>query len=119
MKPQLRAQVIAEWRGLPGPPARPDRLVSVAEVLGRLMTSLGLGERFREEEIFSAWKEIVGEFIASHSRPARLQDGVLYVQVLQPTMHYELDRVWKVKILGKLRARFGAKSVREIRFRIG
>jgi predicted nucleic acid-binding Zn ribbon protein len=78
-----------------------------------------LGERLREEEVLGAWSDIVGDFIASHSKPFRLQAGVLQVQVLQSTMHYELDRVWKVKILEKLKQRFGPKAVREIRFRVG
>jgi predicted nucleic acid-binding Zn ribbon protein len=119
MKPELRARVIAEWRGLPEPAPRPDRLTSVAESIPKLMKSLGLGDRLREEEVLSAWRGIVGDFIASHSEPNKLQAGVLMVKVLQPTMHYELDRVWKTKILQKMRERFGARTVRDIRFRVG
>ncbi len=119
MEPYLRARVIAEWRGAPEPAVRPDRMISVADGITKLMGSLGLGERLREEEVLGAWGEIVGEFIASHSRPFKLHAGVLQVQVLQSTMHYELDRVWKVKILEKLKQRFGPKAVREIRFRVG
>ena len=83
------------------------------------MRSLGLSERLTETEVQGAWKEIVGEFIAQHSCPHRLRDGVLFVQVLQPTVHYELDRVWKPQILRTLKKRFGGKVIREIRFRIG
>ena len=119
MNPAMRARVIAEWRGLPEPYVRPDRLTTAAEAVGRLMQSLGLGERLREEEVLSAWKGIVGDFIASHSEPHQLKNGTLFVRVLQPTMHYELDRMWKPKILAKLRERFGPKIVKEIRFRIG
>jgi len=119
MNARIRARVIQEWRGLPEPPPRPDRTVSVAAALGKVMQSLGLGERFRQEEMIAAWQEIVGEFIASHAQPVSLQKGVLIVQVLQSTMHYELDRVWKRTILAKLKERFGPRSVREIKFRIG
>ncbi len=69
--------------------------------------------------MLGAWKEIVGEFIAQHSSPAFLREGVLYVQVLQPTVHYELDRVWKPQIVKKLKARFGSKVIRDVRFRVG
>ena len=72
----------------------------------------------REEEVKRAWKEIVGEFLASHSTPASLKQGVLIVRVLQPTLHYEFDRNCRPQILAKLRERFG-KSVRDLRFRIG
>jgi hypothetical protein len=44
---------------------------------------------------------------------------VLTVRVLQPTIHYELDRVWKRQLLEKLKERFGPRTVRELRFRIG
>ncbi len=118
-KPYRREQILAEWRGLDYHPPKRDATVTVADVIGKLMASLGLGERLRQEEILKAWKEIVGEFIASHSNPTRLQNGVLYVQVLQPTMHYELDRVWKQKIIQKMRERFGARTIRDVKFRVG
>ena len=62
---------------------------------------------------------IVGEFFAKHSAPHQLKDGVLYVSVLQPTVHFELDRGWKRDILDKLKKKFGARTVREIKFRLG
>lgn len=119
MKRRLREQVIAEWRGLPQKTPRPDRTVSAAEGLQKVMQNLGLGERLREAQVLQCWRETVGDFIAEHSCPSKLKDGVLIVQVLQPTVHYELDRVWKPQILKKLKARFGAKIIREIRFRVG
>ncbi len=118
MSPSLRRRVIAEWRGLPSDPPPPDRTRSSAEVLAKVMQKLGLGERLREQEVLSAWKMVVGEFIAAHSCPMALREGTLYVRVLQPSLHYELDRV-KAEILRKLKQRFGAKAVRELRFRIG
>ena len=33
------------------------------------------------------------DFIAAHSMPQPVKDGVLYVRVLQPTMHFEMERV--------------------------
>jgi predicted nucleic acid-binding Zn ribbon protein len=73
----------------------------------------------REEEIIAAWAEIVGDFFARHSRPVRLHQGVLVVNVLQPTVLYELDRQWKSVILAKLKTRFGGKLLKELRFRVG
>ena len=120
MKPdRLRAMAIAEWRGYHEPPVKRDRTVGVADAVGKLMQSLGLKERLQEDEVLRAWREVVGDFVAKHSSPERLKDGVLLVRVLQPTVHFELDRVWKRDILAKLKARFGAKSVREVKFRIG
>ena len=44
---------------------------------------------------------------------------MLYVRVLQPVLHYELKQVSKIDILRKLKQRFGGKTIRDIRFRVG
>jgi predicted nucleic acid-binding Zn ribbon protein len=119
MNPSLRAAVIAEWRGLPEPKARPDHWEAPAELLPKLMQRLGLKERLHETEVIDAWSKIVGDFIAAHSSPVALREGILYVRVLQPALHYELEQVSKIGILRKLKQRFGAKTIRDIRFRLG
>ena len=119
MNSSLRSVVIAEWRGLPERKTRPDRWQSPAELVPKLMQRLGLRERLRETEVIDAWSKIVGDFIAAHSAPVALRDGILYVRVLQPALHYELEQVSKSEILRKLKQRFGGKTIRDIRFRVG
>ena len=119
MNPSLRAKVIGEWRGLPDRFSPYDRWQSPAHVLPGLMQRLGLRERLHENEILEAWSSIVGEFIAAHSAPVALRESVLYVRVLQPSLHYELERISKMDILRKLKQRFGVKIIRDVRFRVG
>ena len=119
MNASLRAIVIAEWRGLPEKKTRPDRFQRTAELLPKIMQRLGLRERLHETEVIDAWSKIVGDFIAAHSAPVALRDGVLYVRVLQPALHYELEQISKSEILRKLKQRFGGKTVRDVRFRVG
>jgi predicted nucleic acid-binding Zn ribbon protein len=119
MTPSLRRAVIAEWRGLPSDRPRADRTQSTAELLPKVMQKLGLKERMQETEILGAWKTLVGEFIAAHSCPIALREGILYVHVLQPALHYELDRVNKPEILRKLKQRYGNRVIRDLRFRLG
>jgi predicted nucleic acid-binding Zn ribbon protein len=119
MTPSLRATIIAEWRGLPEKPPVSYRWDSPADVLPKLMQRLGLKDRLQETEVIAAWAMIVGEFIASHSAPVALREGVLFVRVLQPALHYELEQISKPDILRKLKQRFGGKIIRDIRFRIG
>ena len=119
MNRSLRAAVIAEWRGLPEKRLRPDRWQAPAELVPKLMQRLGLRERLRETEIMDAWSKIVGDFIATHSAPVALREGILYVRVLQPALHYELEQISKPEILRKLKQRFGSKTIRDIRFRVG
>jgi hypothetical protein len=53
-------------------------------------------------------------FIAAHSASVALREGVL-----QPSLHYELERVAKTQVLRKLKRRFGGKTIRDVRFRVG
>ena len=119
MNPSLRATVIAEWRGLPEKKTRPDRFQTTGNLLPKIMQRLGLRERLHETEVIDAWSKIVGDFIAAHSAPVALREGILYVRVLQPALHYELEQVSKIDILRKLKKRFGGKTIRDIRFRVG
>ena len=119
MNLSLRSFVIAEWRGLREPKRRPEQTQSTSELLPKLMQRLGLKERLHESEVMQAWAEIVGDFIAGHSAPVSLREGVLYVRVLQPSLHYQFEQISKAEILRKLKDRFGAKVIRDVRFRVG
>jgi len=91
-----------------------------AQVVAKALEGLqaGLGKQFAEEEMLGAWSGIVGDFVAEHARPIRIERRVLYVQVLQPAIHYTLER-GKADILAKMQARFGEKAIRQVRFRVG
>src|SRR5947199_10804055 len=119
MNPSLRAHVLAEWRGLPEKRILQNRWAEPADLLPKLIQRLGLKERLHETEVLEAWSKIVGDFIAAHSSPVALREGILYVRVLQPALHYELEQVSKIEILRKLKQRFGTKTIRDIRFRLG
>jgi len=108
-------RLLKEWRGF-DPEERPDRSGLVSEFLGKLLPELGLDSRIKEADITAAWKGIVGDFIAQHSHPERLIGGILQVKVVQPSVRYELDRTWKPEILRKLRAQFGEKTIRDLKF---
>lgn len=115
----MRAIAIQEWRGLPQTTPRPDRWQQSSDLLPRVMQKLGLKERLRETEVMDAWSSVVGDFIAAHSAPVSLREGVLYVRVLQPSLHYELEQIAKAEILRKLKRRFGFTTIRDLRFRLG
>lgn len=83
------------------------------------MQQLGLSERLHETEVMEGWKHVVGDFIAAHSAPVSLRDGILFVRVLQPALHYQFEAISKAEILRKLKQRFGAKILKDVRFRLG
>ena len=110
----LRKFVVEEWRLLPEKTdGRP--LVAVSDAIHTLVAKLGLRERIRESDILDAWRGIVGDFLAEHSRPSRLVNGVLHVEVMQPSVRYELSRTWKPIILEKLQQKFGKTAVKDVR----
>lgn len=115
----IRQKALAEWRGYHEPRPVGSGAGELGGLLNTALLGLGLAERVQESEVLAAWKEVVGEFIASHSSPSKLKAGVLYVSVLQPSIHFELERVWKTQVLEKLKARFGKRVIREVRFRMG
>jgi len=47
------------------------------------------------------------------------ETSVALTHGLPPALHYELEQVSKIDILRKLKQRFGVKTVRDVRFRVG
>ncbi len=69
----------------------------------------------RKIALWRGWSAAVGEPIASHTRPDRLEDGVLVVRVDSHAWTQELQHL-KRDLIGRLNNRFGAGKVREIYF---
>lgn len=84
----------------------------------KTLKDLGLEGRFNEDQVFDAWNHMVDDFIAQNAKPVGLQRGILSIQVLHSTVHYELERM-KGQLLAKMQRSFGRDSVKEIRFRLG
>ena len=62
----------------PGPDPRDPQLFGA--MLERLMRQRGWQKPKAEATVFGAWEKVVGEDIAKHSRPIKLDDGVLTVE---------------------------------------
>ncbi len=109
---------INAWRGIsePAEGVRPGR--AMADLIPESLNRLRMRNVFTEEEICSAWGEIVGPVLAPHTRPSGLRRGVLLVNVVQPTVHYTIQGM-KGLLLERLQERFGSTRVQEIRFRLG
>jgi predicted nucleic acid-binding Zn ribbon protein len=116
--PTLRERSLASWRGYEEPADLSRYQHDMAEAVARTMKGLGFNDRFHEDQIFSAWSEVVGDFIAANARPTKLERSVLTIQVLNSSVHYEMERM-KSTILAKMQDRFGKKNIREVRFRLG
>jgi predicted nucleic acid-binding Zn ribbon protein len=62
----------------PGPDPRDPQLFG--DVLGRLMKARGWEKPKAEATVFAAWERVVGPDVAKHSRPVKLDGGVLTVE---------------------------------------
>jgi len=111
--------VLQEWRLLREPRDTSQHQRTTAEIVPVLIKKFGVAERFAEEKISAAWKDLVGDFINRHSRPVKLERKVLTIAVLQPTVLYTLERDLKPDLLRKLKAHFGDRTVTGVRFTHG
>ena len=117
-KRTTRDRALAELRGYWEPQDVSKYETTVENAVEMTMKSLGLKDRFNEEQVFDAWNDLVDNFVAQNSQPIALTNKVLSIQVLHSTVHYELERM-KGQILQKMQAQFGAENIREVRFRLG
>ena len=107
---------MAEWRRYREPRDLALRTSGLADALRGLLPKLGLGQSLDEHAIRRSWSAMVGPFIASQSEPDKIRGGILYVRVHQSSVRFELERVWKADIEGKLAAEFGAEKIRGLKF---
>ncbi len=115
---RLHRQVLFEWRGMTAPRIeRPAK--ALADEVGAALEKLGMKATFSEEDILTAWAQIVPPIIAGNTRPSALRDGVLEISVLQPAIHYTLERQMKGQILKRLQSLFGRRHLKDVRFRLG
>jgi len=119
MSPQLREQILAEWRGLRPPPSRPDRARPVAELLEKVMRQ---SRPFRAAQRGANPRRVEGKSWATLLRrtPARAGSGTasFTCKSFQPTVHYELDRIWKPQIVKRTEGPLRRKLIREVKFRV-
>ncbi len=115
---RLRHHLIADWRGVEDGPLIDSPAVGLGSLIPEILKTWKLDERLHEEELSSAWRETVGDFIAQHTAPDSLKRGVLTVRILQPTIHHTL-MMEKGRLLKRMQERFGKDTVREVRFRHG
>lgn len=92
----------------PGPDPRDPQLFGA--VLQRLMKQRGWEKPKAEATVFGAWEKVVGEDIAKHSRPVKLDDGVLTVEAESTAWATQL-RMLAASLLRSIAAEVGHNVV--------
>ncbi len=77
----------------------------------------GFGSRGRAIDLNERWTEAVGEAIAAHAHPERIEAGRLTVVVDDPAWATEL-RYHSSRILAALNADSGAATISELHLRV-
>ena len=83
---RARAKILTEWRGGIDPPKPNRNIHKPDEFLADLLKVIGLSEGIAEEQLKEVWSRVAGEFVARHTVPDSIRDGILILRVLQPTM---------------------------------
>ncbi len=115
---RIRRQVLREWRGVDEPAGLNDGIHLPRESLDGILRRCGIQDGLDEEEVKRAWKDLAGEFIATHSAPDTVKGGCLALRVTQPAMRFHLEQM-KPMLLKRLQSRLGAGKIRTIRFVLG
>lgn len=91
----------------------------IGDIIPKVIKKMGLNQKLKEAEVIRDWCIIVGDVIAKHCQPIKLEKACLTVNVDSSPWLNELQKFSKSIILQKLQARLGEKAVKDIRFRIG
>jgi predicted nucleic acid-binding Zn ribbon protein len=70
------------------PPGKPPRALN--EVLGKVLRRMRVSDESSAIGLFSGWRQIVGDTIADHVAPKRLEKRVLVVEVDDPAWATQL-----------------------------
>ncbi len=96
----------------------PGTLDSFGSILSGLSKRLGLESRLVELRLQHRWRDIVGEPMASHTKPTQIRFKKLYLVVRNSVWLQQLTFL-KPALLTKLQAVSGTESITDIAFRVG
>lgn len=92
-----------------------DRTCKASALVPAILKDFGLEEKLWQHALASEWPQLVGEQVASRTRPGAIQNRVLNIFVSSPVWLSELTRTSRPLLLKNLQARFGAQLIRDIR----
>jgi predicted nucleic acid-binding Zn ribbon protein len=107
-KPQRR-----RLRGYSGPGPDPRDPQKFGDVLERLVKARGWQKPAAEATVFGAWERVVGQDIASHSRPVKLADGELTVEAESTAWATQL-RLMAAALLKRIAGEVGHGVVKKL-----
>lgn len=107
----LRGRRKRGWSG-PGPDDRDPQ--TLGSLTGSIAKSRGWSDKVSEGTVLGRWAAVVGDDIASHATPTKLEDGVLSVSAESTAWATQL-RLMQAQILAKIAAAVGHGVVKTLK----
>ena len=101
-------------------PRRPrmKQAARAGDLVDKLLKGLGLDDRMQQYRALVIWEQVVGPQIAARTRPVRIREGILEVNVDQPAWMQQLQ-LMKPKILAMLNAELGKATIKDLYLKRG
>ncbi|MEU4788737.1 DUF721 domain-containing protein [Micromonospora tulbaghiae] len=100
-------------RGYSGPGPDPRDPQPLGAVLDKLVKARGWQQPAAEATVFGAWEKVVGQEVAQHSRPVKLEDGELTVEARSTAWATQL-RLLAGSLLQQIGREVGHNVVRKL-----
>lgn len=115
---RIREEILREWRGAEEPANLDAGIHLAGNLVAAVLRAAGAEDGLHEDQVRSAWKELAGEFIASHTEPVSVKGGHLVLRVTQPAMRFHLEQM-KPMLLERIRGLLGSERIRSVKFSHG
>jgi predicted nucleic acid-binding Zn ribbon protein len=89
--------------------------VSLRAALDKTLKQYRMPWALEAYKAFSMWEELVGGKVAEHTKPSRISNGIMYVQVDDPVWLTQI-KYMKMGILSKIETRIKKGVLKDIRF---
>jgi hypothetical protein len=91
----------------------------VADLLPRMLSSLGDVHNERPDLILACWPEIIGQKMAPMTEAVSFVQGVLLIKVTNATLYSLLSQHEKPRIVARLKSKFPGVHFKNVLFRRG
>lgn len=114
----IREEILREWRGCDEPENLNAGVHPASQFVSAILRAAGAEDGLHEDQVRATWKELAGDFIASHTEPISVKNGHLVLRVTQPAMRFHLEQM-KPLLLTRIRAQLGEDRINSIKFSLG
>ena len=99
-------------------PIPPEPDLSLRKPLFQLFKKLDEQKSTLMRKIQAQWRQLAGDPIANHSRPAQLIDNVLYVHVDSSAWLNEIVRFHAAHLMRLLQMTFGKDKIKKVNYQV-